>query len=52
MWGEMLPLHSNGLRMTVFDQAGDMLASNDFYSIVGIALSCSSAFRSDYLERR
>ncbi|CEH13061.1 L-SERINE DEHYDRATASE 1-RELATED [Ceraceosorus bombacis] len=35
MWGEVLPMHSNGLRLTVFDEAGDMLATNDFASVGG-----------------
>ncbi|KAL9936746.1 hypothetical protein V8E36_004814 [Tilletia maclaganii] len=34
-WGQTLPLHSNGMRMTAFDQHGDMLATNDFYSVGG-----------------
>ncbi|KAK0531586.1 hypothetical protein OC834_002904 [Tilletia horrida] len=34
-WGQTLPLHSNGMRMTVFDNEGNMLATNDFYSVGG-----------------
>ncbi|KDN52980.1 L-serine ammonia-lyase [Tilletiaria anomala UBC 951] len=34
-WDKRLPLHSNGMRMTVFDQEGDLLAVNDYYSIGG-----------------
>ncbi|KAE8189469.1 hypothetical protein CF328_g6273 [Tilletia controversa] len=34
-WGQTLPLHSNGMRMTVFDAEGNMLATNDFYSVGG-----------------
>ncbi|KAE8212726.1 hypothetical protein CF327_g3653 [Tilletia walkeri] len=34
-WGQTLPLHSNGMRMTVFDEEGSMLATNDFYSVGG-----------------
>ena len=35
MLGQTLPMHSNGLRMSVYDGAGDLLATNDFYSIGG-----------------
>ncbi|WFD36829.1 hypothetical protein MCUN1_003719 [Malassezia cuniculi] len=35
MWGQTLPMHSNGMRMSVFDKDGDLLATNDFYSIGG-----------------
>ena len=34
-WDQRLPLHSNGLRITVFDDEGSMLATNDYYSIGG-----------------
>ncbi|GAM87582.1 hypothetical protein ANO11243_056090 [Dothideomycetidae sp. 11243] len=34
-WGKKLPLHSNGLRLTVFDADGDMLATNDYFSVGG-----------------
>ncbi len=34
-WSRKLPLHSNGMRLTVFDAEGDMLATNDFYSVGG-----------------
>ncbi len=34
-WDQRLPLHSNGLRLTVFDAQGDMLATNACYSIGG-----------------
>ncbi|OAP65296.1 L-serine ammonia-lyase [Fonsecaea erecta] len=34
-WGKKLPLHSNGMRLMVFDAQGDMLATNDFFSVGG-----------------
>ncbi|WFD29802.1 hypothetical protein MSPP1_000815 [Malassezia sp. CBS 17886] len=34
-WGQKLPMHSNGMRMSVFSEEGDLLATNDFYSIGG-----------------
>lgn len=34
-WGQTLPLHSNGMRFSVFDVNGDLLATNDYYSIGG-----------------
>ncbi|EXJ56949.1 hypothetical protein A1O7_07293 [Cladophialophora yegresii CBS 114405] len=34
-WGRKLPLHSNGMRLTVFDEEGDMLAMNDLFSVGG-----------------
>jgi L-serine deaminase len=34
-WTKKLPLHSNGMRLSVFDAEGDMLATNDFYSVGG-----------------
>ncbi|PKI83304.1 hypothetical protein MVES_002800 [Malassezia vespertilionis] len=34
-WGQTLPMHSNGMRFSVFNQAGDLLATNSFYSIGG-----------------
>lgn len=34
-WGKKLPLHSNGMRLTVFDDAGDVLATNDLFSVGG-----------------
>lgn len=34
-WGKKLPLHSNGMRLTVFDEGGNMLATNDFFSVGG-----------------
>jgi L-serine deaminase len=34
-WGKKLPLHSNGMRLTVFDVEGDMLATNDLFSVGG-----------------
>ncbi|KAJ3578431.1 hypothetical protein NPX13_g2130 [Xylaria arbuscula] len=34
-WGRKLPLHSNGMRFTVFDKDGDMLATNDLFSVGG-----------------
>ena len=32
---ESLPQHPNGMRFTVFNQQGDMLATNEYYSIGG-----------------
>ncbi|KAI0532915.1 serine dehydratase alpha chain-domain-containing protein [Xylaria digitata] len=34
-WGRKLPLHSNGMRFTVFDNEGTMLATNDLFSVGG-----------------
>ncbi|EGP84434.1 uncharacterized protein MYCGRDRAFT_29831, partial [Zymoseptoria tritici IPO323] len=34
-WGKTLPMHSNGMRLTVFDVEGDVLATNDMFSIGG-----------------
>lgn len=34
-WGRKLPLHSNGMRFTVFDKEGDVLATNDMFSVGG-----------------
>ncbi|KAH8172476.1 serine dehydratase alpha chain domain-containing protein [Sarocladium implicatum] len=34
-WGKKLPLHSNGMRLMVFDEEGFMLASNDLFSVGG-----------------
>ncbi|CAJ2506674.1 Uu.00g078600.m01.CDS01 [Anthostomella pinea] len=34
-WGRKLPLHSNGMRFTVFDEEGIMLATNDLFSVGG-----------------
>lgn len=34
-WGQVLPMHSNGMRFSVFNDDGDLLATNDFYSIGG-----------------
>ncbi|KIS71599.1 uncharacterized protein UMAG_00042 [Mycosarcoma maydis] len=35
MFGQVLPHHSNGIRMSVFDSDGEMLATNDYYSVGG-----------------
>ncbi|KAI3650708.1 hypothetical protein MP228_004189 [Amoeboaphelidium protococcarum] len=32
---ERLPQHSNGMRFSIFDKAGDMLATNEYFSIGG-----------------
>ncbi|KAJ2552971.1 hypothetical protein GGH95_005709, partial [Coemansia sp. RSA 1836] len=32
---ESLPQHPNGMRFTVFDESGDMLATNEYFSIGG-----------------
>ncbi|KIW18019.1 L-serine ammonia-lyase [Exophiala spinifera] len=34
-WGQKLPLHSNGMRLTVYDDQGDVLATNDMFSVGG-----------------
>ena len=34
-WSKKLPMHSNGLRLTVFDENGDPVATNDLFSIGG-----------------
>ncbi|KAJ8113496.1 hypothetical protein ONZ43_g5143 [Nemania bipapillata] len=34
-WGRKLPLHSNGMRFTVFDSEGILLATNDLFSVGG-----------------
>lgn len=34
-WSRKLPLHSNGMRFTVFDREGYVLASNDMFSVGG-----------------
>ncbi|KAH8895545.1 L-serine ammonia-lyase [Thozetella sp. PMI_491] len=34
-WGKKLTLHSNGMRLTVFDKEGNMLATNDLFSVGG-----------------
>ena len=34
-WGKKLPQHSNGMRLMVFDAGGDVLATNDMFSVGG-----------------
>ncbi|KAK2031677.1 L-serine ammonia-lyase [Colletotrichum zoysiae] len=34
-WGRKLPMHSNGMRFTVFDEEGYVLATNDMFSVGG-----------------
>jgi len=34
-WGKKLPMHSNGMRLMVFDAEGDVLATNDMFSVGG-----------------
>lgn len=34
-WGRKLPMHSNGMRFTVFDAEGYILATNDMFSVGG-----------------
>ncbi|GJC87399.1 L-serine dehydratase [Colletotrichum liriopes] len=34
-WGRKLPMHSNGMRFTVFDEDGYVLATNDMFSVGG-----------------
>nr|UWK20057.1 L-serine dehydratase [Trichoderma albolutescens] len=34
-WDRKLPLHSNGMRLMVFDKEGYMLATNDLFSVGG-----------------
>lgn len=36
LWrNEPLPTHPNGMRFTVFDEKGDMLATNEYFSVGG-----------------
>lgn len=36
LWrNEPLPTHPNGMRFTVFDDKGDMLATNEYFSVGG-----------------
>ncbi|KAK7735419.1 hypothetical protein SLS63_003889 [Diaporthe eres] len=49
-WGRKLPMHSNGMRFMVFDDQGDMLATNDLFSVgggfvVNGALSTAASYR-------
>lgn len=34
-WGRKLPVHSNGMRFKVYDRDGEILASNDLFSVGG-----------------
>lgn len=34
-WGKKLPMHSNGMRLMVFDVDGNVLATNDMFSVGG-----------------
>lgn len=34
-WGRTLPMHSNGMRLTIFDVEGNVLARNDLFSVGG-----------------
>ena len=34
-WGKKLPMHSNGMRFTAFDENGAELATNDLFSVGG-----------------
>ena len=34
-WGKKLPQHSNGMRLMVFDAEGNVLATNDMFSVGG-----------------
>lgn len=34
-WGRKLPMHSNGMRFTVYDEEGYVLATNDMFSVGG-----------------
>lgn len=34
-WSKKLPLHSNGMRLSVFSKDGEMLATNDLFSVGG-----------------
>ncbi|ETN41354.1 L-serine ammonia-lyase [Cyphellophora europaea CBS 101466] len=34
-WSRKLPTHSNGMRFRVFDESGDMIATNDLFSVGG-----------------
>ncbi|KAL6865472.1 hypothetical protein ACO1O0_001566 [Amphichorda felina] len=51
-WGRKLPLHSNGMRFTVFDSEGYVLATSDLFSVgggfvVNGALSINPATKSE-----
>jgi hypothetical protein len=35
LWDQVLPQHPNGMRFSVFDAQGDMLATNTYFSIGG-----------------
>jgi len=32
---QFLPQHPNGMRLTIFDEHGDMIATNEYYSVGG-----------------
>lgn len=34
-WDLVLKTHSNGMRFSVFDENGDMLATNEYFSVGG-----------------
>ncbi|KAF9517753.1 hypothetical protein BS47DRAFT_439273 [Hydnum rufescens UP504] len=34
-WDQVLPTHPNGMRFSAFDQNGDLLATNEYYSVGG-----------------
>ncbi|KAF9078109.1 L-serine ammonia-lyase [Rhodocollybia butyracea] len=34
-WDQVLPTHPNGMRFSAFDQDGDLLATNEYYSVGG-----------------
>jgi hypothetical protein len=34
-WDQVLPEHPNGMRFSVFNEAGDLLATNEYYSVGG-----------------
>ncbi len=47
-WDQVLPTHPNGMRFSVFNSGGDLLATNEYYSVGGgfgrlMSMSNSSA---------
>lgn len=34
-WDQVLPEHPNGMRFSVFNSGGDLLATNEYYSVGG-----------------
>lgn len=40
-WDQVLPTHPNGMRFSAFDQNGDLLGTNEYYSVGGGFGLCS-----------